>query len=43
MDCPPRAGGNATTVDARYSIITTYGNLTVRNRARHFKLTGVGQ
>jgi hypothetical protein len=35
------AGGNATTVDARYSIITTYGNLTVRNRARHFKLTAV--
>ena len=28
-----QAGGNATTVDARYSIITTYGNLTVRNRA----------
>jgi hypothetical protein len=35
------AGGNATTVDARYSIITTFGNLTVRNRARHFKLTAV--
>jgi hypothetical protein len=35
------AGGNATTVDARYSIITTYGNLTVRNRARHFKATAV--
>jgi hypothetical protein len=34
------AGGNASTVDARYSLITTYGNLTVRNRARHFKLTG---
>ena len=34
-------GGTATTVDARYSIITTYGNLTIRNRARHFKLTGV--
>ena len=35
------AGGNATTVDARYSIITTYGNLTIRNRARHFKMTAV--
>ena len=26
-------GGHATTVDARYSIITTYGNLTVNNRS----------
>ena len=30
------AGGNASTVDARYSLITTYGNLTVNNRSRHF-------
>lgn len=35
------AGGNATTVDARYSIITTYGNLTVNNRSRHFVVTGI--
>ena len=35
------AGGNATTVDARYSIITTYGNLTVNNRAKHFVVSGV--
>jgi hypothetical protein len=35
------AGGNATTLDARYSIITSYGNLTIRNRARHFKSTAV--
>lgn len=35
------AGGNATTVDARYSIITTYGNLTVNNRARHFVVSGI--
>ena len=35
------AGGNATTVDARYSLITTYGNLTVSNRAAHFVVTGV--
>jgi hypothetical protein len=35
------AGGNATTVDARYSIITTYGNLTLNNRARHFVVTGI--
>jgi hypothetical protein len=35
------AGGNATTVDARYSIITSYGNLTVNNRARHFVVTGI--
>jgi hypothetical protein len=33
------AGGTANTVDARYSIITSYGNLTIRNRSRHFKLT----
>ena len=32
------AGGNATTVDARYSIITAFGNMTVRNRSMHFKL-----
>lgn len=37
-----QAGGNATTVDARYSIITAFGNLTVRNRQAHFKLTGIG-
>jgi hypothetical protein len=35
------AGGTATTVDARYSIITTYGNLTVSNRSKHFAVTGV--
>jgi hypothetical protein len=35
--------GVATTVDARYSIITTYGNLTTRQRRRHFKLTGITQ
>jgi hypothetical protein len=35
------AGGNATTVDARYSIITTYGNLTVNNRARHFVVSAI--
>ena len=33
--------GLANTVDARYSIITTYGNLTTRQRRRHFKLTGI--
>lgn len=30
--------GNASTVDARYSVITAYGNMTVRNRKRHFKI-----
>ena len=35
--------GQASTVDARYSLITTYGNMTVRNRRRHFKLTGVAE
>lgn len=27
-------------MDARYALITAYGNLTVRNRARHGKITG---
>ena len=35
------AGGNATTVDARYSMITTYGNLTVNNRSRHFVVNAI--
>ena len=35
--------GVASTVDARYSLITAYGNTTVRNRRRHFKLTGVAK
>jgi len=33
--------GTASSVDARYSFITTYGNPTIRNRRRCFKLTGV--
>ena len=33
--------GLASAVDARYSFITAYGNLTCRQRRRHFKLTGV--
>jgi hypothetical protein len=35
--------GQASTVDARYSLITTYGNTTIRNRKRHFKLTGIAE
>ena len=35
--------GLASAVDARYSFITTYGNMTIRNRRRHFKLTGVAE
>ncbi len=35
------AGGNATTVDARYSIITSFGNLTVNNRRNHFVVTAI--
>ena len=35
--------GVASTVDARYSIITTYGNMTIRNRRRHFKLDGTSR
>lgn len=30
----------ATALDARVSFITTYGNTTVRERRRHFKITG---
>lgn len=33
--------GLASSVDARYSFITTYGNMTIRNRRRCFKLTGI--
>lgn len=32
---------SANALDARVSFITTYGNLTVRNRRRLFKLTGI--
>lgn len=35
--------GNASTVDARYSLITTYLNTTTRNRRRLFKLTGIAE
>jgi hypothetical protein len=34
-----QAGGNATTVDARYSLITTYGNMTISNRSMHGTMT----
>jgi hypothetical protein len=33
--------GLGSSVDARYSFITAYGNLTCRQRRRHFKLTGI--
>jgi hypothetical protein len=33
--------GLASAVDARYSFITTYGNMTTRQRRRLFKLTGI--
>jgi hypothetical protein len=35
------ASGNA--LDARVSFITTYGNATIRNRRRCFKLTGISE
>jgi hypothetical protein len=35
--------GLASAVDARYSFITAYGNLTTRQRRRHFKLTGISE
>lgn len=31
--------GASVITDARYALITAYGNLTVRNRARHFRMT----
>jgi len=34
---------SANAIDARVAFITTYGNLTVRNRSKHFKLTTVSQ
>lgn len=34
-------GVNASGLDARVSYITTYGNSTIRNRRRCFKLTGI--
>jgi hypothetical protein len=35
------AAGNATFVDARFAVISAFLNLTVSNRQRHFKLTGI--
>lgn len=35
--------GATSAVDARVSFITTYGNATIRNRRRCFKLTGVAE
>ena len=35
--------GQASSVDARYSFITTYGNMTTRNRRRNFKLENVSE
>jgi hypothetical protein len=34
--------GGANWLDARYSVISTFGQVTVNNRQRHFKLTNVG-
>jgi hypothetical protein len=34
-------GGNGTVVDARYALITTYGNLTVSNRKRQWKIHNI--
>ena len=35
--------GATSAVDARVSLITTYGNACIRNRRRCFKLTGVSE
>lgn len=43
IDSAHATSGAATFVDARYAVITSAGNLTVRNRSRHFKLEGVDQ
>lgn len=37
----PSTAGQASTIDARYSVITAYGNMTVRNRKRHFKIHNI--
>jgi hypothetical protein len=34
-------GPAAATMDARVSFITTYGNTTIRERRRNFKITGM--
>jgi hypothetical protein len=41
MSSAHATSGLGASVDARYSFITTYGNLTTRNRRRLFKLTGI--
>ena len=43
MSSAHASSGLASSVDARYSFITAYGNLTTRQRRRHFKLTGVSE
>lgn len=43
IDSAHATSGAATFVDARYAVITAVGNLTMNNRARHFKLSGIGQ
>jgi hypothetical protein len=42
IDSAHASSGAASFVDARYAVITAVGNLTIRNRKRHFKVTGVG-
>ncbi len=37
----PGAAGAADVVDAKYSVITCYGNLTTDKRDAHFKVTGI--
>ena len=35
--------GAGTSIDARYSFITLYGNMTIRNRRRNFKIWGISE
>ena len=35
--------GTASTIDARYATISAFGNMTVSNRSKHFRIDGLGQ
>lgn len=37
------SSGAAATVDARYATISSFGNMTISNRSKHFRLEGYGQ
>jgi hypothetical protein len=37
-----KGGASAHMLDARFAVISAYGNMTVRNRKRHFKMFNIG-